>query len=394
MNHPAVEPNASVACALLDLQRSRSRPQEEEDQAQQQQSCKRLKQNEEKFSHKRAVVRFSTTHLATFMDCPPYQLSQSDAETLLLYRDDIWYTVRVPIMAMLCCLLFPWSNHSHPLFCPSFTTQDKDYDVFRQDLLQTARVFRSVNGNMKGLKDHYCVRGMEAFVDYAVMHNIERSRRTVLSLLHKCRDPDRLHEQISLQSSQARVQALERGEQDARDAQEAEEEGQPSDNEESDGDTDKEEEEQGADAPTFQTTSPPPHDADTALKQLQIVNMKMLENIKEQRRLSEIASGLDLALEQVDHQLPCWNALVHRLVRRDSLSHVRSRDPPPPSSSSLFGLHLQGMQQQRRRAGVQPASWTALKQLPLKWPETTDPTTTTTTLEQIARRTASSRSGA
>ena len=241
--------------------------------------------------------------------------------------------------------------------------------------MDTVRVFRSVHGNMKGLKEHYSVRGLEAFCDFRVLQTMQRARRTILGLLRTCHDKSLLHEQIALQSSQASREALERGRQDARDAQEEEEEDvQPSDVEESDSDTESRSEEAPDTKSSLDVTH---HTTDAALKQLHIVNMKMLQNIKEQRRLSEIASDLDLALEQVDQELPSWNAFARRLGRRDALSHAPRR---PARPSSLFGLHLQGMRQ--RTQPVPPVSWTQLKAgLPLK--HNPLPAATTTSLEQI-----------
>ena len=99
MNVATVDDNAPIAQTLLDLQRVRPSSQS------QQPPRKRLKPT------KRA--RFAK-QLVTVMDCPPYQASQSDAETLVLYRDDIWYMVRASLLRLLqmrvCVCVFSFVN--------------------------------------------------------------------------------------------------------------------------------------------------------------------------------------------------------------------------------------------------------------------------------------------
>lgn len=120
--------------------------------------------------------------------CIPYVLGISDAEAINLYRNDIWYT-------------------------------KIDYATFLQDRIDTIRVYQSVNGNMSGLQDFYCITGLENFLQTDQLLRLQYKQKRLISeiLLEQLRqkyliakNPDTLKDIAQRFTLDAQYEALQR----------------------------------------------------------------------------------------------------------------------------------------------------------------------------------------
>jgi hypothetical protein len=283
--------------------------------------------------------------------------------------------------------------------------QNKDYAAFLKDRVDTIRIYRSVNGDMSCLQDHYSARGLEPYLQSQQLVHFQLNQQRLIAavLAEQMRqkqaghtDPAALQQQVSKQTAEALKQALERASMDASDLAASDEDSvsdTDSHQDSSFGDDDSSsptkneliQVPQMFNVPMPDVVTPPDRIFSVDVLSLHDMNLHLVEQMRAKvaaKTKTKSDDELpDSTFEDIDKELEQWDmlyrmqrqrrdslsgngrsiasihytassasdyALAIANLRRDSLSSTKSFAMKP----SLFSLQQQGLPMQARLADI------------------------------------------